>query len=286
MNIFETTILIITYSTILITIFVGLLCYKRNIEKLETVAFSVSLLLLVVSMTIAHLYGSSDTQGTTHIFILLSMILVGVTTPISVMAERQHSIAPSWVKLLYGFSAVLFIGTCVAYFMDALGYLEYVVIVFLAASVIGSMILMRQTKPLKSYAHLEKTNRIFAIIFMALVPLSLLANYLLTDTGYDLKIGLVLPVVFILLAANKLMDDLQRLSLLNPKNELDEQHFDNYQLSPRERDVARLLAKGKTYKEITEELFISLPTVKTHSSNIYRKCKVTSRHELTLLLSN
>ena len=282
----ETIILLITYSTILITIFVGLICYKRHIEKIETVAFSISLLLLIMSMTVAHVYDDGSTDEATHILILLSMILVGVTTPISVMAERQHNISQGWIRALYGLSIVLFIGTCIAYFMDRLAYVQYVVAAYLVTSVIGSMLLMRSTEPQKSYAHLERTNKIFAIIFMTLVPLSILANYLLADTGYDIKIGFVLPVVFTLLAGSKLMDDLQRLSLLNPKVDLDEQHFDNYQLSNREREVARLLAKGKTYKEISEELYISLPTVKSHSSNIYKKCKVTSRHELTLLLTN
>ncbi len=281
----ETIVLIITYSTILITIFVGLICYKRNIEKIETVAFSISLLLLIVAMTIAHIYDNGKTFQSTHILILLSMILVGVTTPLSVMSERKHDISAGWIKALYGSSAVLFIGTCIAYFIDQLAYMQYIVAAFLAVSVISSMILAMRTEPQESSAHLERSNRIFAIVFMIVVPLSLIANYLLTHSGYDLKIGLVLPIVFTLLAAHKLIDDLQRLSLLNPKHDLNEQHFDNYQLSNRERDVARLLAKGKTYKDISEELYISLPTVKTHSSNIYRKCKVTSRHELTLLLT-
>jgi DNA-binding NarL/FixJ family response regulator len=55
-------------------------------------------------------------------------------------------------------------------------------------------------------------------------------------------------------------------------------------LTKREQEIATLLTKGITYKEISESLFISMPTVKTHTSNIYKKCGVKNRSELTALL--
>lgn len=286
MKLIETALLLIAYSTILITIFVSLICYKRNIEKLETVAFSISLLLLIISMTGAYLFGENSSVEQTNIFILLSMILLGLTTPLSIMTERQHNILPIWKKILFIFSVLLFSLTIVAYFINQLGYLEYIIAFFLGGTVIFSMLLVRVTKPQENVAHLEQTNRIFSIIFLILVPIALLANYVSLNVGYHLKIGFTLPLVFTLLAVNKLLDDLHRLSLINPKNEPNEQHFKNYALSKREKEVARLLAKGKTYKEISAALFISMPTVKTHASNIYKKCKVNNRHELTVLITN
>lgn len=53
------------------------------------------------------------------------------------------------------------------------------------------------------------------------------------------------------------------------------------QLTPRERDVLRLLARGYTYKEIAAELFISVKTVETHASNVLRKLQLSNRHQLT-----
>ena len=53
------------------------------------------------------------------------------------------------------------------------------------------------------------------------------------------------------------------------------------QLTPREREVMRLLARGYAYKEIAAELFISIKTVETHASNVLRKLQLSNRHQLT-----
>ncbi|WP_342319078.1 response regulator transcription factor [Corynebacterium mayonis] len=52
-------------------------------------------------------------------------------------------------------------------------------------------------------------------------------------------------------------------------------------LTRRELEVLRLLARGYTYKEIGQELFISVKTVETHASNILRKTQTSNRHQLT-----
>ncbi len=53
------------------------------------------------------------------------------------------------------------------------------------------------------------------------------------------------------------------------------------QLTTREQEVLRLLARGYTYKEIARRLSISVKTVESHASNILRKLQLSSRHELT-----
>jgi DNA-binding NarL/FixJ family response regulator len=53
------------------------------------------------------------------------------------------------------------------------------------------------------------------------------------------------------------------------------------QLSPREREVMRLIARGYTYKEIARRLNLSIKTVETHVSAVLRKLQLSSRHELT-----
>jgi two-component system, NarL family, response regulator LiaR len=53
-------------------------------------------------------------------------------------------------------------------------------------------------------------------------------------------------------------------------------------LTVREREVLRLLAHGKSNKEIASKLFISETTVKTHVSNILMKLGVASRTQAAL----
>src|SRR5579862_3780919 len=52
---------------------------------------------------------------------------------------------------------------------------------------------------------------------------------------------------------------------------------ENVDLTPREREVLELLARGYLYKEIADALQISTPTVNTHIRRIYEKLHVQSR---------
>jgi DNA-binding NarL/FixJ family response regulator len=53
------------------------------------------------------------------------------------------------------------------------------------------------------------------------------------------------------------------------------------QLTARERDVLRLIARGYAYKEVARRLNLSVKTVETHVSSVLRKLQLSSRHELT-----
>jgi DNA-binding NarL/FixJ family response regulator len=59
-------------------------------------------------------------------------------------------------------------------------------------------------------------------------------------------------------------------------------HFDPEldQLTTREREVLRLIARGYAYKEVARELFISVKTVETHVSAVLRKLQLTNRYQL------
>ena len=53
------------------------------------------------------------------------------------------------------------------------------------------------------------------------------------------------------------------------------------QLTPREKEVLRHIARGYSYKEMAKRLHISVKTVETHVSAVLRKLQMSSRHELT-----
>lgn len=77
--------------------------------------------------------------------------------------------------------------------------------------------------------------------------------------------SLIQPVV-----ASKVLDRLTELSRRAPSGE---------ELSERELEVLRLMAKGAANKEIGVELSIALSTVKTHISTIFQKLGVNDRTE-------
>ena len=64
------------------------------------------------------------------------------------------------------------------------------------------------------------------------------------------------------------------LSTPNSDEELD-------QLTAREQEVMRLLARGYAYKEIARRLTISIKTVESHASAVLRKLQLSNRNELT-----
>ena len=55
-------------------------------------------------------------------------------------------------------------------------------------------------------------------------------------------------------------------------------------LTPREQEIVHLLAKGFLYKEIAEQLSLSVETVRTHLHRIYDKLHVHTRTEAVMKL--
>jgi len=53
------------------------------------------------------------------------------------------------------------------------------------------------------------------------------------------------------------------------------------QLTGREQEVLRLIARGYSYKEIAARLHLSVKTIETHVSAVLRKLQLSSRHQLT-----
>ncbi len=53
------------------------------------------------------------------------------------------------------------------------------------------------------------------------------------------------------------------------------------QLTTREKEVLRHIARGYTYREVAGRLHISVKTVETHVSAVLRKLQLSNRHELT-----
>lgn len=279
----EYIILILLYTSLSISLIFQWLCYKKNMESLESIGFTSSVLLLVISISLSPLL---PTESTTNVFTLWCMILIALTTFLQTLREQKHKIPKIYktvhVGISIALSVFLFPGKVLGYMQPV----QFLIVAFLIISIVVSMAITHQTKPIKQFQHIEKSNKIFAIIFLILVPIYLITHYFFENEYGQFQIGFLLYFALIALAVRKIYDDLQRLSLIKSKLDPREQQLKNYGLTQREQEVASLILKGLTYQDITAKLFISLPTVKTHTSNIYKKCKVRNRNEFYHLLTD
>jgi ATP/maltotriose-dependent transcriptional regulator MalT len=71
-----------------------------------------------------------------------------------------------------------------------------------------------------------------------------------------------------------------------PSYKVDESVRKKLNLNDREFQVLELIAMGKTNKEIADTLFLALPTIKTHTSNLYGKLEVRNRTEAVIKARN
>lgn len=63
-----------------------------------------------------------------------------------------------------------------------------------------------------------------------------------------------------------------------------EKFVDVYAITPREIEIIQKIYQGKANKEIAEELFVTLQTIKDHTHRIYQKTNVKSRAQLALMI--
>ncbi|BCY12310.1 response regulator transcription factor [Actinoplanes sp. L3-i22] len=101
------------------------------------------------------------------------------------------------------------------------------------------------------------------------------AGFLLKDSGPALLVEAVRAAVSgdALISPSITVRLLEHLSQPAPKG-------DDGGLSPRELEVVRLIARGRTNAEIAAELFISIGTVKTHLGSVQSKIGARNRVEV------
>ena len=102
------------------------------------------------------------------------------------------------------------------------------------------------------------------------------AGFLLKDSGPALLIEAVRAAV----SGDALISPSITVRLLQHLSPPAQANVDDSGLSPRELDVVRLTARGRTNAEIASELFISVGTVKTHLSSIHAKLDTRNRVEI------
>ncbi len=102
------------------------------------------------------------------------------------------------------------------------------------------------------------------------------SGYLLKSASSDDVIDAVFRVrtgepVFTPSLAGLVLSEFRRIATTDPNEP---------ELTPRENDVLKLVAKGYSYREIGEKLYISTKTVQNHVQNILTKLQLKKRYEL------
>lgn len=110
-------------------------------------------------------------------------------------------------------------------------------------------------------------------------------RFLIFTYAYDIYIGAIaliftgLGVWLALKLAKPKTIIVEKEIYLKPEEEfvLNEAELEKLALSKRELEVLQLMAKGMSNQEIAEQLFVSLNTIKTHSSKVFEKMEVKRR---------
>ena len=97
------------------------------------------------------------------------------------------------------------------------------------------------------------------------------------DLSLEFYVGLVAVFFTVLGVWAGLRLTRKKIVVASPDFLLDETALEKLGISKREKEVLDLIAIGLSNQEIADKLFVSLNTVKTHSSNLFQKLEVSRR---------
>ena len=127
-------------------------------------------------------------------------------------------------------------------------------------------------------------------IAMGLLMLVFLQNGFLLDYQDNIYVALGFILLFFMGGAfiPVYIQYQSDLSVLHPVKE-EKITFDllctKYDISPREKEIMREICNGLSNQQIADKLFISLQTVKDHTSRIYYKTNCTGRAQLITMVN-
>ena len=181
---------------------------------------------------------------------------------------------------LAGFSVIVLTG------FGALGRLFFLVPFILSLvgaaiiyCLVSGVIIYRKNLRSRTFYFMQTVG----LITLVLLPLILLLDLFRSRIFPDIPVNgpLVLPLLYFIWNMMFIRSALKTfLSKKRMVIEVSPDFAAEYKISRREKEIIELLMQGKSYREITEILFLSMPTVKTHVSSIYYKTGTKSKMEL------
>ncbi len=283
-------LLLLAYSAGIATLVLQVVCYLKGFEYKETIFFTIAFLLLIVASTLHIFIDANNILVSKQLNFVtnITTIIFSVAIPVNIHKERLGTKRKTKNSVVLGLA--LF-GIMLVFLLKLknMQILQLIVVgAHLFFSVVYSMLYVFFTKPgllIKQREFAERKTAIFILSIMVVAIIVIAVYYnkipliLLYQNG-----GIILAVVCIILSVSKIPGDIKKLL---PNQTVYLSNLNNiagFGLTPRETEVLKLLITGKAYKQIAEQLCISLPTVKTHVSNIYSKTNVRNRLELSNLV--
>lgn len=127
---------------------------------------------------------------------------------------------------------------------------------------------------------MKRTILIYGLSLAILIFLLKFIEYrfLVRDLSLEFYIGAI-AIFFTVLGvwAGLKLTKKKTIIITNPAFQFDQSRIDSLGISKREYEVLELMAKGLSNQEIADKLFVSLNTIKTHSSNLFLKLEVSRR---------
>jgi DNA-binding CsgD family transcriptional regulator len=291
MEIVEIVLFLIAYTLGIATLIVQIVCYLKKMEYMVTIIFVTSFLFLIIAVSVNELNFilTNQTNNLVNESVTFFMLVLALTTPLNVHTERIVKFAPLVNKFIYMLTAALFLFQLSGYIAGFKEMARTVIEIFMFCSIGYSMIIMLNSKPIMHVKHWGRIDKVTSIIFFTFFPV-----FFVFDLFYDQLVFIhrfipqgqyLLMLFFIYLSSMKLIDDMKRLTLFSRKNSINPHVLAKHGVTSRETEVLTLIVRGKSYNEISAQLFISLPTVKTHITRAYKKMNVKNKIELINLLN-
>lgn len=132
----------------------------------------------------------------------------------------------------------------------------------------------------KYFTKSKSGNRRLVLFFYALLMAGLVLILKIVEYKYlarQLNIEIYIGLIAAMFTGLGIWIGLRLIKKKKAIENMDPDIIRSLGLTKREYEVLQLMARGFSNQEIADQLFISLPTVKTHSSNLYTKLDVQRR---------
>ncbi|MBN1798796.1 MAG: helix-turn-helix transcriptional regulator [Spirochaetales bacterium] len=285
---------LLSYTVGITTLFLAFMLFLRNRNK----ALS-RFMLVTLSFTIVIINGSLLSYFDFNESFIIKQILRFLSY---LSACAYIFLLPRFVNYIYGLKSakiinyvfllgaiLCFITMSILYLLMLSSFVHYIVMSGLLCAILYSLFCILFKFNSKAEALYIRFFQYMAIIIVILLPVMIYLDFFLLDNllraNLRNEFPITLPLVYACWCGIFLFMQVRALltgwmSLV----EITEKFISHYRITKKEKQVIGLLLHGKSYKEIMGALDVSMSTVKTHITNIYKKTGALNKMELAQII--